>query len=473
MKKMKFINAKTTLLLGLSFILMTSCERNISEDAEIANFASTAEIFTDTPIGMGTDFYFPFIGEATNPIGSKLTAWSIDDNVSYMGSSSMRIDVPNANDPLGNYAGAAFLIDGAGRDLTGYDALTFWAKSSQGAIISEIGFGEDINVVLLKNVSMATEWTKYIIPIPDPSKLTNERGMLRYAAAGINGLGYTFWIDELKFEKLGTIGQVRPFMQGGEDQEGVAFVSQKLTISNLGVTSNLANGTNVTVTAAPNYFNFFSSNPSVASVNLTEVTLDQFGQAVITAEVAGKPANGSLVVNAVALAPTPSLDPANVISIFSDAYTNFPVDYFNGYWAPFQTTQGQDDIDVNGNKIIKYTDLNFVGIEFQGGKSINASSMTHFHMDVFVEDALVPGDFLTIRLLDLGSDNAFGGFDPSGEFRLRSTSSPALVSGSWISVDIPFSRMPSLSSRSNLAQIVFVSDATVKSVFIDNIYFHN
>ena len=54
----------------------------------------------------------------------------------------MRIDVPNVGDPLGAYAGAIF-PDYSGRDLSGFDALTFWAKGSQGATINEIGFGDE------------------------------------------------------------------------------------------------------------------------------------------------------------------------------------------------------------------------------------------------------------------------------------------------------------------------------------------
>jgi hypothetical protein len=34
-----------------------------------------------------------------------------------------------------------------------------------------------------------------------------ERGLFWYAEGAENGKGYTFWIDELKFEKLGTIAQ--------------------------------------------------------------------------------------------------------------------------------------------------------------------------------------------------------------------------------------------------------------------------
>jgi hypothetical protein len=473
MKTKKYFYSKISLFLGILLLTTYGCERELSGEAVLTTFPTTGDIFIDTPVGMGTTFYFPFGPEPSNPIGSKFTAWSIDESVSYQGSASMRIDVPNGNDPEGNYAGAIFLTEGAGRDLSGYDALTFWAKATQGAVIGEIGFGEDDTVVLLKNLSLGTGWAQYIIPIPDASKLTQERGMLRYSTGAINGLGFTFWIDELKFEKLGNIGQVRPFIQGGNDQSGVAFAGQKLEIKDIGVTSNLASGLDVSVTASPNYFTFSSSDASVASISQSDVTLDAVGSATISAKLADIDASGSLSVTAVDVAPTPTLVASNVISVFSDTYTNSPVDYFNGYWAPFQTTQGQDDIDVNGNKIIKYTELNFVGIEFQGAKTIDASSMTHFHIDIFVEDALASGDFLTIKLQDIGSDNAFGGFDPAGEVRLTASTTPALISGGWISLDLPFSRFPGLSRRANLAQIVFVSDATVESVFVDNIYFHN
>jgi hypothetical protein len=47
--------------------------------------------------------------------------------VKYKGTASMRFDVPRVGDPGGSYAGAIF-PDATGRNLTGYDALTFWVK---------------------------------------------------------------------------------------------------------------------------------------------------------------------------------------------------------------------------------------------------------------------------------------------------------------------------------------------------------
>jgi len=73
MKNLKFMYSKIILLSGLLFVVMMSCERDLSDQVEFAHLAKSGEIFTDDPIGLGTDFYFPYLG-------SKANAWSIDQN---------------------------------------------------------------------------------------------------------------------------------------------------------------------------------------------------------------------------------------------------------------------------------------------------------------------------------------------------------------------------------------------------------
>ena len=70
-----------------------------------------------------------------------------------------------------------------------------------------------------------------------------------------------------------------------------------------------------------------------------------------------------------------------------------PVDYYNGYFLDgFQTTQGQDDIFINGDNVINYTDLNFVAIgTFLDVAPINANDMTHLHVDINVREAVQSG----------------------------------------------------------------------------------
>ncbi|MCB0547462.1 MAG: Ig-like domain-containing protein, partial [Phaeodactylibacter sp.] len=270
--------------------------------------------------------------------------------------------------------------------------------------------------------------------------------------------------------------QPRPSIFDGADVPIQTFAGVITPVASLKQTFNLGDGQDQTISVAPSYFEFTSSDPSVATVNERGmITAVGSGEAVITATLNGVEAKGSARVTVVGnfvSAPTPTQDPSNVISIFSDAYTNQPVDYYNGYWAPFQTTVGQDDININGDNIIGYSELNFVGIQFLvDAPTINASSMTHLHLDVQPREDVEPGDFLTIRVADVGPDNEFGtGDDSSGEIRLDNSK---LVNGEWYSLDVAFSELAGLAGRSNLAQIVFVSDATISSIFVDNIYFYN
>ena len=467
MKARKFINLKITIQLGLIIGLTVSCDRNLSDDAKLATYPKTAEVFIDA-FSPGLNY-----GAFGNTL---LTGFNVDSEVKYKGSASMRFDVPNVGDPAGAYVGGVF-IDAGGRDLSGYDALTFWAKGSQSATINELGFGNDFNLnkylVTMSNVPLATYWKKYIIPIPDASKLTISKGLFWYSEGPENGHGYTFWIDELKYEKLGTIAYPVPSIYSGTNIVEDSFIGATSTVSGLTQTFNLGNGFNQTVTVAPSYYTFKSSNTSVATVSeLGKVTVIGAGSTVISATLGGVNAVGSFTINSLGAftpAPTPTRDPGNVISIFSNAYTNVPVEYYNGFYAPYQTTLGGNDIHINGDDIIRYTQLNFVGIQFSM-PTVNASSMTHLHVDIQVQEAMTPGDHIKIQIGDFGANAVYGGGDDSnGSFTYTNSS---LSTGNWVGFDIPLSSFTGLTSRSHLAQILFISDATISNILVDNIYFY-
>jgi hypothetical protein len=464
MKSIKQISIRIALFGIITFIL-SNCERNLSDDVEFAKYSSNPQVFIDGFSG-GLE-YRPFDR-------SKLDAFTVDSEIKYLGSSSMRFDVPNEGDPSGAFAGAIF-PDYNNRDLTGYDALTFWAKATQSATINEIGFGSDFGenrfIVTLNDMSISTAWTKYVIPIPDPSKLVAEAGMFWYAEGPENGNGYSFWIDELKFERLGTVAQPRPAILFGQDEVTETFIGTTFPLIGLTQTFNLANGVNQTVFAAPAYFTFKSSNVDVARVSEDGiVSVVGKGTAKITAMLAGVSARGSLTIESLGAfvsAPTPTQNPANVISVFSDVYTNIPVDFYNGFFAPFQTTLG-GATTIGGDNIIRYTQLNFVATEFKN-PTINVSQMTHFHVDIQIPESIDPGDFISIELGDFGPNNVFGGGDDSsGRVTISSAS---LTSNTWISLDIPLADF-GLSSRNNLAQIFFISDATISTLLVDNMYFY-
>jgi hypothetical protein len=469
MKNRQFIYLKITLLLGFVFTLNVSCERDPSDDLRFEDNDNTGEIFTDTPIGLGSNFYFPFEG-------SKATAWSVDEKEGYNSQASMRFDIPNEDDPEGNYAGAIFRVDGAGRDLTEYDALTFWAKASQGVTIGEMGFGIDFgenkHQVSKSGISLTTNWVKYIIPIPDASKLFEERGMFWYSAGsqGTGGRGYTFWIDDLKFEKLGDIAQPRPALVNGDDVTLDTFIGVTAQVSDLELTFNLGSGFDQTVSPSPSYYQFASSNRSVATVDEHGVvTVLKDGQAVITATLAGVEAEGSLTINSLGyfdLAPIPTRNPDNVVSIFSDTYNSINVDFFNGYWQPYQTTQSTI-FAIDGNNMLSYSNFNFVGNQFSN-PTVDASKYPNVHIDMYIPSVPANMDFL-ITIVDFGPDNAPGGGDDTREQIFFDKA--IWVEKEWITLEFPISK----SEKSNIGQIIYenINFSSLENFYFDNIYFYS
>lgn len=476
---MKKINLKYNVILpvlGLICVMMISCERGFSDDIDLATFPNTPEVFTDAPVGLTDAFFISF-----DPAGGANTSgFGTDNNEAYEGSTSIRIDVPAPNDPEGGFIGGIFKDRGEGRDLTGYDALTFWAKGSTTATIGLFGFGTDFienrYAVGLENTQLSTDWKKYTIPIPDASKLVQEKGMFIFSAGteSTNGAGYTFWIDEIRFENLGTLGQPRPAILGGQDQTAQANIDTSVPIIGLTQTFNLANGEDVTVTATAAYFDFITSNPFVASVDEQGlVTVEGPGEpdpntgvvdntSVITATLGGMDASGSLTISSVNI---------DVISIFSDVFANVPVDNYNGFYLDgFQTTLG-GAIQEGTNNIIDYTMLNFVAIEFYGRdgsgvQPVDASDMTHIHIDIRPNETVEASDFFRIEIFN----NFTLGNQLAGTYTI---SGSELTSNDWVGFDIPLSSFSGLTSQDALGAMIFVSDGTIVNISLDNIYFYS
>ena len=128
---------------------------------------------------------------------------------------------------------------------------------------------------------------------------------------------------------------IRHPIVGGEDVVEQTFNGSSRTVDGLQQTWNLASGQDVTVIPAPGYFDFSSSNVLTAEVNQAGVvSIIASGTATITAELAGLEAEGSLTLESLGSfvqPPTPDRDPENVISLFSDAYENVPVDFYNDF----------------------------------------------------------------------------------------------------------------------------------------------
>lgn len=461
MKNLKFNYLKTTFLLGMMLSILISCDRDISDDAELAGFSQDGTVFIDG-FSSGLD-YFPF-GD------SYFEAFSVENDEVYEGSASMRFDIPNVGDPNGAYSGAIFRTS-VGRDLSNFDALTFWAKATRGGTINDIGFGQDFEqnkYQVSTTFQLTTNWRKYTIPIPDASKLVNERGLFWYAEGPENGEGYSFWIDNLQFEKLGTIAQPRPKILDGNMVSQQTFIGASTTITGLSQTFNMGNGLDQSVRLTPSYFEFTSSNASVATVNeLGVVSIVGAGTAEITATLGGVDAQGKLTVESLGEftpAPTPTIDANYVKSIFSDYYTNVPVDFYNGYWAPYQTTES-DDFNVNGDNVLNYTNFNFVGTSF-ANPTVDGSEMGFAHFDIYIPENLDPGAQLNITIRDFGANGVDGGGDDSNMSVV--IPSADLVQDGWASFDFPLS----LANKNNLGLIIYENLGTnLTNFYVDNVFF--
>lgn len=470
MKRNHFLLKPVGYFLGWMMLISVGCEKRELSELEAATFAKTADVFVDDFTG---DLAYAAFG------GSDVTAFKIDNKETYAGTkASMRFEVPDANSPNGSYAGGVFYSK-TGRDLSGYNALTFYVKASQAATIGVVGLGNDLGenkfLVTMNNLPVNTNWKKVIIPIPDASKLTAEKGLLYYSTGPENGRGYTFWIDEAKFERIPDLAKpVGAILNGQNRVISNAETGDKITLDGLLTTVNLPNGTNQSMVVSPSYFNFTSSNAGVAGIDAKGVvSVTDAGNANITAKLGDLPATGALAITSIGapLLPTtrapapPTRDASNVVSLYSNAYANVPVDTWNTRWQ--FSTADNFFVKVNNDDVIRYRNLNFVGIEFKT-PPVNTSAMRFFHMDIWTPNATeLPNNF-KVLLVDFGTNGVFGGGDDS-QSEITVTR-PALVTNNWVSIDIPLSEFSGLKSRAHLAQMVL--SGTLPNVFVDNVYFY-
>ena len=149
------------------------------------------------------------------------------------------------------------------------------------------------------------------------------------------------------------------------------------------------------------------------------------------------------------LAPTPTQAEADVISIYSDAYTDVAGVNIDPDWGQATVTQ---EVDILSEKVIKMTGLNYQGIDWSGTPQ-DVSSKTMLHVDVY---CLIVTD-INLSVIG-GGENAV---------------TLATEAGVWMSFDIPLSEY----TVPNLAEVIQVKfddagTAASPTIFVDNIYFY-
>ena len=146
-------------------------------------------------------------------------------------------------------------------------------------------------------------------------------------------------------------------------------------------------------------------------------------------------------------APTPTLAEANVISIFSDAYTNIGGVNLNPNWGQSTVVT---EMAIEGNNTLLYTGLNYQGTEFIAQ---DVSGMTYLHIDYWTDNSTALKFFVISQTPTVDSDyHTF-----------------AIVSEQWVSVDIPLTTFPNV-DLTDVFQFKVEGNGTI---YWDNFYFYS
>ncbi len=444
-----------------------------------------AGCFDEPPVEVGVPVFGDRFddGISPNPFDtSVLTALTVDGAKAYSGSSSIRLDVPAQ---AAGYCGGA-VLSAAPQDLSAANALVFWATASRDATWGRLGFGLNFDPLpstyqtTVFDLPLTTTWERHLIPIPDPSLLTAEHGMLWYVDT--EATGYSAWLDDVRFDRVdpsvinfspSLVSDTGPLLVGGTVKVPLAATYTDFDGTERSLDSIDAAGSG----PAPGFFTFSSTNPSVARVDAAgQVTGLAVGQAVVTARLAGALLPGELTVDVVTTAPVqpavaapapPARAAADVVSLYNSGhvYADRAVDTWQTSWSS-SGAPGTFAIPGTSSTVKKYTGLVFAGVEFlTPGPHVNASGMTTLHLDVWTPNAAGLG----VKLVGWNGTVA-----STGEAQVDLGSS-VVRKYRWNSIEIPLSRFPGV-DLANIGQIVWVnptpSPGTNGTFFVDNVYFH-
>ena len=156
------------------------------------------------------------------------------------------------------------------------------------------------------------------------------------------------------------------------------------------------------------------------------------------ATVPGSPAEAS---------PTPTVAEANVISIYSDAYTNIEGVNVNPAWGQSTVVT---EMSIEGNNTLLYTGLNYQGTEFVAQ---DVSGMTYLHIDYWTDNSTALKFFVISQTPTVDSD--YHSF--------------ALISEQWVSVDIPLTTFLNV-DLTDVFQFKVEGNGTI---YWDNFYFYS
>lgn len=152
--------------------------------------------------------------------------------------------------------------------------------------------------------------------------------------------------------------------------------------------------------------------------------------------------------------PAPARNAADVVSIFSGAYTNVTLDELPTSWSSLGTFAS---LPIAGDATWKITGLDFMGMVTNYASGVDLSTMENMHIDYWTPS----NNGIEIKIVN--TVNGGEAVAPLG----------TTVTGSWQSKDIPMSTFAALGNKTKITQILIdATGAGTSTVFVDNLYFY-
>lgn len=171
---------------------------------------------------------------------------------------------------------------------------------------------------------------------------------------------------------------------------------------------------------------------------------------------------GGTTGNPPTTAPTAPIarNAGDVVSIYGEAYTQDGQVAAGNFDADWCGTNSVTEVEIAGNKVLQFNGNNCQGIVLANG--IDVTSYTMMHVDVYI-DASVD---VTSKVFNLKFVQQPGG--AAKEYNFNAGSSPALVAGQWLSIDVAID----LAGMTSFKEFGITADNLKNQVWYDNLYIY-
>ncbi|MGL2963577.1 T9SS type A sorting domain-containing protein [Flavobacterium sp. RSB2_4_14] len=149
----------------------------------------------------------------------------------------------------------------------------------------------------------------------------------------------------------------------------------------------------------------------------------------------------------------PARNPSDVVSIYSNAYSNVTLSELPTGWSQLGTFT---PIQITGNDTWKILGCEFIGMVTNYATGVDLSTMENFHIDYWTPSTN-PISVKIVNTVDGGEALA-----PLGP----------VVTGSWQTIDLPMSTFTgNITNKTKITQLL-IDPSAPSTLFIDNFYFY-